>query len=149
MKQAFAICTLAVALAVFTAGCKSDFSKLPESDMDPAMKASAESLATRMLTAWRDGQYAPLGEEATAAMRSGLSPERQEQAYEQFKGMFGDFESLEYVETLVPTDGSSLFIFRFKGKFSKTEATPEVRIVLDGEQKLSGFWVKPWNNSMR
>ena len=148
MRRTLWIVGVSIVLTALLAGCGSDFRKLSESEVDPAMKASAQGLATQMLTAWRDGQFRPLGEEATLAMRSGLSPERQEQAYEQFKGMFGDFESLEYVEAQVPTDGSSLFIFRFKGRFSKTETTPEVRVVLDGERKLCGFWVKPWKNSM-
>jgi len=85
-----------------------------------------------------------LGDEATAAMRSGLTPEKQKEAYETIKGMFGDFQSMEYVETCIPTDGSLLVIYRFKGHFSKSKARPEIRVVMDGEGKLAGFWIKPW-----
>jgi hypothetical protein len=139
-------------IAVFTAliaGCSSDFRKLPESEVNAAMRDSAQELATRILTSWREGEFEPLGEEATLAVRSGLSPEAQEQAYEQIRGMFGDFESMDYVETWMPADGSLLQIFRFKGRFSKTEATPEIRVVLDGEGKLSGLWAKPWKSKIQ
>lgn len=149
MKRLVWTVVLGIGLAVLIAGCGSDFRKLPENEVDPGMRASAQELVTQLLTSWREGKFAPLGEEATLAMRSGLSPETQEQAYEQFKGMFGDFESMDYAETWVPADGSTLFIFRFKGRFTNTEATPEIRVVLDGQGKLSGLWVKPWKSRIQ
>ncbi len=138
---------IAVVLAIVIfgiAGCASQFRKLPESEVDAEVKSTAERIATNILGSMRDGQFEPLGDEATSAMRSGLTPEKQKEAYESIKGMFGDFQSMEYAETCLPTDGSLLVIYRFKGHFSKSKATPEIRVVMDGEGKLSGFWIKPW-----
>ncbi len=131
-------------IALVVTGCGSQFRRLPESEVDGEVKSTAERIATDILKSMRDGRFEPLGDEATAAMRSGLTPEKQKEAYETIKGMFGDFQSMEYVETCIPTDGSLLVIYRFKGHFSKSKARPEIRVVMDGEGKLSGFWIKPW-----
>ena len=125
-------------------GCGSPFRKLSESEVDAEMISAAKRIATDILESHRDGRFEPLGDEATPAMRSALTPEKQKEAYETIKGMFGDFQSMEYVETCVPKDGSLLFIHRFKGHFSKSQARPEIRVVMDSEGKLAGFWIKPW-----
>ncbi len=130
--------------ALIVTGCGSRFRKLPESEVDAEMKLAAERIATDILESQRDGRFEPLGDEATLAMCSALTPEKQKEAYETIKGMFGDFQSMEYVETWVPTDGSLLVIYRFKGHFSKSKARPEIRIVMDGGGRLAGFWIKPW-----
>lgn len=142
------VCGLAFLVAL-AAGCRTGFRKLPESEVDPAMKSLAQHIGASMLESWRDGRFEPLGDDATSAMRSGLAPEGQREAYESVKGMFGDFQSMEYVETWAPTDGSLLLVFRFRGRFSRTRARPEIRVVLDGEKRLSGFWIKPWKAGMK
>lgn len=129
---------------LLVAGCTSQFQKLPESKVDAGMKSVAKRIATNILEAQRDGRFEPLGGEATAAMRSALTPEKQKETCESIKGMFGDFQSIEYVETHVPTDGSQLVIYRFRGHFSKSRARPEIRVVMDDKGKLAGFWIKPW-----
>ena len=135
------ICLIALAVG----GCKSSFRKLPESEVDGEMKLVAERVATKILESQRDGRFEPLGDEAIAAVRSGLTPAVQKESYESIKGMWGDFQSMDYAETWVPTDGTLLVIYRFRGRFSKSDATPEIRVVVDGEGKLAGLWLKPWN----
>lgn len=51
------------------------------------------------------------------------------------------------VGALKPNDGTLLEIYRFKGKFSSS-ANIEVRTVLDGENKLAGFFVKKWKDKI-
>ncbi|TET81223.1 hypothetical protein E3J38_04290 [candidate division TA06 bacterium] len=139
------ICLTALAVG----GCKSPFRRLPESEVDAGMKLVAERVATKILESERDGVFEPLGDEATAAVRSGLTPEVQKESYESIKGMGGDFQSLEYAEPWVPTDGSLLVIYRFRGRFSKSDARPEIRVVMDGEGKLAGLWLKPWKSRIQ
>lgn len=127
---------------------RSAYRRVGESDVDPDARASAESLATRLLSEWRDGRHEPLGDEANERMRESLHPDAQREAYEAVRNEFGDFESVDYVETVAPRNGASLRVYRFRGTF--TGATrPEVRVVLDGDGKLSGLWVKPWSASVR
>lgn len=141
---------VAIFLTAFVAtGRASEFQKLPETKVDAKMKSVAESIATKILYAMRDGQIKPLGSEATEAMRSFLTTDKQRESYETIKGMYGDFQSMEYTETCIPTDGSLLVIYRFRGHFSKSQAKPEVRVVMDGEGKFAGFWVKPWADEVQ
>ena len=60
--------------------------------------------------------------------------------------MFGDYVSMDYAETWKPKM-SSLRVYRFKGHFAKGSAAPEIRVVMDGSNKLSGFWLKPWTDT--
>lgn len=138
-----------MSLLVFVvAGCSSQFRKLPESKVDNEMKSVAQRIATNILEANRAGQFEPLGDEASPAMQKALTPKKQEDAYKNIKGMFGDFKSMEYVETWLPKDGTLLTIYRFKGIYT-SGAMPEIRVVMDGEGKLSGLWIKPWRSGIK
>ncbi len=72
--------------ALVVTGCGSRFRKLPESEVNAEMKLVAERIATNILESQRDGRFEPLGDEATAAMRSALTPDKQKAAYETIKG---------------------------------------------------------------
>ena len=131
-------------------GCsESDFKIVPPEKVDLVQKSVAESLATDLLNSMKSGEFKELGEEATPAFQSGLSPEKQKMAYNQIKEIFGDFQSLSYYETCIPKEGNNMgTIYRFKGKFD-SESTPEIRVVMNSKNKLSGFWVKPWSDEIK
>jgi hypothetical protein len=105
-------------------------------------------VSTWILTSWSRGEYPEFGHEMTPEMKSALTPDKQKQAYESIRGMFGHFVSMEYAETWMPTDGTRMFIFRFKGNFTKTDSKPEIRAVIDANGRLSGFWVRPWKREL-
>jgi hypothetical protein len=127
-------------------GC-AGFDKVPESDVDSAQRSKAEQIAKRIYEGCRDGRYEPLGDEATSEMRKALTPEKIKATCGSLKSTFGDYQSLDYVETW--KQGSTLRIYRFKGHFSNSAEAPEIRVVMDGEGKLSGFWLKPWADTLR
>jgi len=134
-----------ILITVFILGCaKPEFHRLSEADVDAKIKEKSLQIATSLLEAQRNGQFETLGDEATASMQKLLTPEKQQDVYENLKGMYGDFDSLEYAESWIPTDGTLLKIYRFKGHFSKSKTMPEIRVVMDGEGKLAGLWIKPW-----
>lgn len=139
---------LTVGLAAFAVGgCGLKLEKMPEADVDAAQKATAESLAKRIYEGCRDARFEPLREdEAIPEMRDGLDPARQKSTCAAIQGQFGDFTSMDYAETWRQR---GLRIYRFKGHFSKSETTPEIRVVMDGSNKLSGFWLKPWSDDLR
>ena len=129
-------------------GCGGQFEKVPEASVDVTQKAAAQALATRIYEGCRSGRHEPLGEdEAIKEMREGLSPAKLAITCASIKGQFGDYQSLEYAETWKPSSGA-LRVYRFKGHFSSTTDTPEIRVVMD-DRKLSGFWLKPWADPMR
>ncbi|MCK4716121.1 MAG: DUF3887 domain-containing protein [Candidatus Marinimicrobia bacterium] len=134
-------------ILVLLAGCDSQYSKLDEADVNQEQKLLAENIAVKLMTGMKTGDYHQLGDEATRMMQRGLTPEVQEEAYESIKGQFGDFISLKYAETWKPTDGSYLLIYRFIGDFESGKPI-EIRVVMDGNNKLSGFWIKPWKKKL-
>ncbi|MBL7067100.1 MAG: DUF3887 domain-containing protein [Candidatus Marinimicrobia bacterium] len=134
-------------ILVLLAGCDSKYSKLDEADVNREQKSLAEDIAVKLMTVMKTGDYYQLGDEATRMMQRGLTQEVQEEAYESIKGQFGDFISLKYAETCKPTDGSYSVIYRFTGDFESGKPI-EIRVVMDGNNKLSGFWIKPWKKKL-
>ena len=96
----------------------------------------------------KSGEFKALGEKATLSVQKGLTPAKLKTVYEQVKGMFGEFNTMEYYETCVPKDETFLTVYRFKGKF-ESSATPEIRVVINKDNKLSGFWIKPWKDDLK
>ncbi|MDD2708334.1 MAG: hypothetical protein PHV34_10015 [Verrucomicrobiae bacterium] len=137
---------------VILAGCsklKPAFRKLAAAEVDANQKAVAEQVATKLLEGWRAGKFEALGEEATLSMRKTFTAELQKSSYQEITGLFGEFKSMQYVESWAPNDGTLSVIHRFKASFAKSPATPEIRVVLDGNGKLSGLWLKPWEDKLR
>lgn len=147
MKENSILMLILFIFALFS-GCSSNFEKIAESNVNATMKATAEEIGNDLLVAQREGRFESLGEEATRVMRSKYTPENQKKSYEILMGIVGEYKSMEYAETWVTKEKPLLYIFRFKGEFSKNQ-NAEVRVVLDGKGKLTGFWVKPWRATLQ
>lgn len=140
--------TAAVVVTLFACSGCGGFEKVSEADVDGAQKAAAQRLAVRIYEGCRSGAHEALtDDEAIKEMRDALSPAKLAATCGSIKGQFGDYQSLDYAETWKPSSGS-LRVYRFKGHFSKASDTPEIRVVMDGS-KLSGFWLKPWSETLR
>jgi len=128
--------------------CSGQVEKVSETDVDGAQRATAQALATRVYDGCRSRSHQPLGEdEAIKEMRDALTPAKLASTCTSIASQFGDYQSLDYAETWKPSSGS-LRVYRFKGHFSRSTDTPEIRVVMDGS-KLSGFWLKPWADTLR
>ncbi|MCY3773306.1 MAG: hypothetical protein OXG98_14970 [Gemmatimonadetes bacterium] len=110
----------------------------------------AEQLATRILQGHEQGRFEALApEEATEDFRRGFTAEAQRQSHQTIRQLFGVFEGLDYVETRSMEDQPHLLIHRFKGRYGAASRPLEVRVVLDREGKLTGLWIKPWEDEMQ
>ncbi|MBK7579935.1 MAG: hypothetical protein IPI67_06980 [Myxococcales bacterium] len=140
---------LVLAAALFSAGCgKRGFDKLPEEQVDAARKHSAEEMGTKILSAWAKDEYPLLGEEAAPGFRRAHNEEDAQRVSDKaLEKDLGNFKSMTYVETVRSKDGK-FEVYRFKGSFEKSEAPNEVRVVLDTQGKLTGFWIKPWKDQI-
>ena len=108
----------------------------------------AAQLATQILQAHEQGRFEALGpEEATEGFRKAFTAEIQRHSYQQLRQLFGTFEGLDFVETHSIESQPHLLIHRFRGRYST--ASPEVRVVLDQDGKLTGLWIKPWQEQMQ
>ena len=107
----------------------------------------AAQLATQILQAHEQGRFEALGTEATESFRKAFTTEVQRHSYQQLRQLFGTFEGLDFVETRSIESQPHLLIYRFRGRYST--ASPEVRVVLDQDGKLTGLWIKPWQDQMQ
>jgi hypothetical protein len=126
------------------------FTKVPDSSVNPEHVEKANRIMGSLYTKWQDGTFEHVGEEFTAEMQKGLSPELQKQSFEQIRAMFGDYRGMTFVEALTARfllpKGT---VYRFKGMYSRTSENPEIRVVFDSDGKISGLWLKPWNDEMQ
>ncbi len=140
-------------MSVTLLACTSLFSqnveKLSEDKVDMEKVKLAQAFADRFFSAARDGKVYEFQNDATSAVIQGLTPEVQKQVSSDIQSKFGDFKSLEYAETWSYNAGEIMTIVRFRGIFSKSVDKPEIRIVLDGTNKVAGFWYKSWEDELK
>jgi hypothetical protein len=122
------------------------FSTIPEDRVDPGGRASAEAFAKRYEEIRAQGSFAPLGDEATEELRAALTVHKQQEAQKQIEARYGKYQSLEYVEALRPNASPESTIYRFRATF--TRGRPEIRVIHDARGRVSGFWIKPWRDSL-
>jgi hypothetical protein len=133
-----------VCLIISLNSCSQDFKKLKESEVDAKKLQSAQKFAVDYLTKQKNGSWYVFTDEATDLFKNQLNEQTQKEVYKQLKDKYGDYHGLEYAETWIQTDNTSIVIFRFKGDFDKSTKKLEIRVVLDGSSKIAGFWIKPW-----
>lgn len=116
---------------------------------NPTSVSSVTVLTNSILDSLKAGSYYPFNDlEATLLMIEKLDEQKQKSTYEQISGKYGDFVAMTFHEVVKPTDGTLLEIYRFKGTFTNG-AVKEIRSVLDGNDKLAGFFIKPWSEELR
>ena len=121
------------------------YKALPASKVDTAKKEVAQKAATALLTAWNKGKFEPLPDTFTAQMIKDLTPEAQKAGFEKVKAVFGDFQSLTFVEAGTSPKAPGDVIYRFKGTFSKAKEQPEIRVIINDKGKISGCFILKWN----
>ena len=126
-----------------------DFKKLGDSEVDKSKVKIAQDFATNYLTKLKNGTAYKFQDEAIDAFKNQLTEENQKIVYQQLKDKFGDFQSLEYVETWVQGINKSIQIIRFKSDFVKSNKKLEIRVVLNESNKIAGFWIIPWSDMLK
>lgn len=138
-----------VLLFTFAGFSQHQFIKLEPDQLSETNVKTAQDLAGKLLNGQKTGNIYLLNEEeATPEMVKGLTEAMQVSSYENIKQLFGDFVSLKFVEAWTLKTSEQYFVYRFKGSFSETKDTPEVRVVMNEAGKISGFWLRPWQDEM-
>lgn len=141
------VAAMIVFVCMAAVGCGNRYCRLSEGSVDIAMKSRALHYGTAILESCKKGKAFALNGNATPGMERAFDAERQRSACGQIRARFGDYRSLEYMETLI-SRGEGYQAFRFRGVFTGMNERPEVRVVLSREGRLAGFWIKPWRESM-
>ena len=138
-----------MAMTVGLGSCAQDYKKLSSSEVDKAKVRIAQEFATNYLNLSKNGGSYEFNDEATNQLKKLLTSETQKNVYQSIKKQFGDFQNLEYVETFIDKNVTSVGIHRFKGSFGEKNKKLEVRVVLDEADKIAGFWIKPWSDMLK
>jgi len=122
------------------------FTRIPPDRIDTERREAAESFARRYEQSRAQGTFAILGDEATEGMRTSLTVQKQKEAQQEIEAAFGTFEALAFAEAWKVNASPGSTIYRFRATF--TEGRPEIRVVHDERGRVSGFWIKPWRDSL-
>lgn len=126
------------------------FAVIEPNQVDADQVAKGAKLIEALYSRWQSGVFDKVGDEFSAEMQNGLSPELQKQAYQQSVSQFGAFQKITFVTAL---SGGSLMpggvIYRYRAKYSKAEDEPEIRLVFNHLGKIAGMWLKPWNAELK
>lgn len=126
-----------------------DFKKLSMDEADQGKIKIARDFASGFLSKLKANETYQFGNEAVDIIKNQLTADNQKLVYQQLKGQFGDFKSLEYAETWVQASNKSMQIIRLKGNFEKSNRSQEIRVVVNEQNKIAGFWVKPWSDMLK
>jgi hypothetical protein len=126
------------------------FTNIPQSDVNAEHVEKSRQTVDSLYAKWKEGTFEPVGDEFTPEMQKGLSPELQKQSFEQIRSMFGEYQGMAFVEALtarflIPRGT----VYRFKGTYSLSSEQPEIRVVFDPYGKVSGLWIKPWQDDIQ
>lgn len=146
---AVVLATIFVAGTLVPSRARAQFKPIPASEVNQDQVAKARRIAETTMTNWRDGKYEPRSDEFTEKMRKASTPEAQKKAAQGIKKLFGNFKRLKYVEAVASRDMPGLVVYRFRGDFSGTDARPEIRVVMDAQGKVAGFWIKHWKHELQ
>jgi hypothetical protein len=126
-----------------------DFKKVPEPEVNKENLQIAEGFVKSYFNKAKTGEYYQFQNEAIDALKNQLTKENQKAIYQQLKSQFGDYKDLAYSETYMTGNSSAIQLFRFKSDFSGTKEKLEIRVVLNGDKKIAGFWIKPWDDVLK
>jgi hypothetical protein len=126
-----------------------ELKKVPDSQVNKEDLKIAQGFASNYLTKAKNGDYYQFQNEAVDALKNQLTKENQKAIYQQLKGKYGDYMNLSHTGTWIQGNSSAVQIFRFKSDFTGSDEKLEVRIVLNGDKKIAGLWIKPWDDILK
>lgn len=128
--------------------CSQDFKKVNDDKIETKSLKIASGFIESFYSKLNKGSHYEFGEEATREVKNSITPEMQKNIYKQVKDQVGEFKSAEYVETWVQNANPDYKIMRYKGNFADSSTKLEIRVVLNDEDKIAGFFIKPWSDML-
>lgn len=135
-------------ISILITSCTNQFQKLPDNKINKEKIEIAETFALNFFKALKSGSHYEFSGEAIDELVHALTPELQKDVYTKLIHQNGAFQNLEYAETWISAEKEDFDVIRFKGFFEKNEKPLEIRVVLDRNNKIAGFWIKKWRNNL-
>jgi hypothetical protein len=126
-----------------------DFKKLNVSEVESKKVQIANKFANDYLSQLKNGSFYQFKDEAIDGIKNAFTEDTQKAMYQYVKGLYGDYQSLEYAETWIQSGNPTIKIFRFKGDFEKSNKKLEIRVVLNESDKIVGFFIIPWSDMLK
>lgn len=124
-----------------------EYAKVDESKVAKEKVALAKQYAEAYYNAmFKGGTCTFIAENSIEMMAKMLTPENLEKGKSQVESLFGEYQSMAYAETWSMTGPADLTIVRFKADFSESRKKLEIRVVLNADNKVAGFWLRPWSD---
>lgn len=130
-------------------GQQQDFEKLSANKVEKgAINVGEQFIDEFHASLGKGATYQFTADNATPEVRNLFTPEMQITTFEQIKAQLGEYENAAYAEAWVQNSNPNYTILRYKGKFSNNIPKVEIRVVLDKDNKIAGFFVKPWSDAL-
>ncbi len=120
------------------------FLPLDQSRLDRRQIEKAQRVAGELLANWAEGRFRQLSDDFSLEMIARLPPDDQRKAADSLRGLFGNFQAMSFAEAMISPTIPGCVMYRFRGSFSATEAKPEIRVLMNSEGRVVGFWVRHW-----
>ena len=120
--------------------------QLSLNNVDEAQKTKAYELGKRVLMTCNTSKFKPFtSSEATAKVIANTSLVRLKKTCLKFTQKYGAFIDLRLVE-VIQNKAETATIFRFKADFEKASTVKELRVTMNGENKVSAIISKDWTD---
>lgn len=125
-----------------------DFQKIEIENIDAKQLAFSKNFVSDFFESHFDGDHFVFNtDNASDAMINAFTPLMQKNVYNHWINTYGKIESTEFTEAWIDNN-SGIKVYRFKSRFGEYNIN-EIRVVLRPNSKITGFFVKPWQEEMR
>jgi len=148
MKSVYIKFTIIWIVLLVITSCKHEFEKLPASKTDAVKIDIATKLSISYFETLKSGDSYDFRNIATKGFYEKMNSSVQKQTYEEITQQFGQLISVKYDATWVKKTTPQFEIIRLVGQFEKSISPLEIRVIINKDNKISGFWIKPWRNNL-
>ena len=135
-------------------GCKSkpvyvnpvvvEYVKVPISEVDADQRKKAYDLGKRILMICNTSKFIPFKEsEATQSVIQNTTLEKHSKVCLKFRARYGSFIDIKLIEVYKSSINNDN-IFRYKAIYEHSNANKELRLILNGENKVSSLKTMEW-----
>ncbi len=137
---------LVITIALLAFSCHQEKYKLNSDDVNYNLVQIAESFTNDFFYKSREGDTLDFENRVSVQMSNVFNKKEQFPLYQEFKEQVGDYVKSMFEEAWY-VKGIKLYnVFRFKAEFDGADKLQEIRVVLDENNLVSGYYVGPWDD---
>ena len=138
-----------ISILISLSSCGQKIQKLEKSDVDQAKIELAEKFTNDFFHKSSLGDTMIFADRTTNEMGKTFNPENQMTLYNQFISQLGNYNGSEFVEAWHVKNLQEYVVYRFFGKFDKIASKIEIRVALDKDNLIAGYYIIPWKDAFK